>query len=216
MHVLLLHLDGKLPNLALMRLHAYHRALGDTVELRKCCDADGYADATMVEPWLGDPAWGRVYASLIFERTKPVAERVRWLYPEAELGGTGWDFDGGVPIRKTDLPEIVTTYDPDYTGYPDFEYSIGFTQRGCRLKCDHCVVPWKEGRVRPSAPLENILNSGRSRTKAILLDNDFFGNPLWRDVIAYAREHDVALAVVQGIAASSATLGTVASDRTPS
>ena len=34
-HVLLWHLDGRLPNLALMRIAAHHRALGDTVELRR-------------------------------------------------------------------------------------------------------------------------------------------------------------------------------------
>lgn len=35
MNVLLLHLDGRMQNLALMRISAHHKALGDTVELRR-------------------------------------------------------------------------------------------------------------------------------------------------------------------------------------
>lgn len=40
MRVLLWHLDGKLPNLALMRLAAHHRERGDTVELRRVSNGE--------------------------------------------------------------------------------------------------------------------------------------------------------------------------------
>jgi hypothetical protein len=89
MKVLLWHLDGKLPNLALMRLAAHHRALGDQVELRQA------ETASDLQPRLGDPAWGRVYGSLIFEWTRPLAREAERLYPSIQLGGTGWDFEGG-------------------------------------------------------------------------------------------------------------------------
>jgi hypothetical protein len=39
MRVLLLQLDGKLPNIALMRVAAHHRAQGDDVELRRAGNA---------------------------------------------------------------------------------------------------------------------------------------------------------------------------------
>jgi hypothetical protein len=32
----------------------------------------------------------RVYASLTFERTRPIAEHLRTVYPDAVIGGTGW------------------------------------------------------------------------------------------------------------------------------
>jgi hypothetical protein len=63
-HVLLLHLDGKLPNLALMRIAHHHRAHGDNVVLRRA------GNASALEPRFDDGAWDRVYASAIFERTR--------------------------------------------------------------------------------------------------------------------------------------------------
>ena len=85
MKVLLFQLDGKLPNLALMRLAAHHRARGDDVELRKV------GNPTALERGLWDDDPDHVYASLIFERTRPLAERLQTVYPGVVLGGTGWD-----------------------------------------------------------------------------------------------------------------------------
>ncbi len=84
MNVLLLHLDGKLPNLALMRLAAHHRALGDAVTLRRA------PTTAAVEPELGD-TFDRVYASAIFERTRPIAERLLEVRRDAIVGATGFD-----------------------------------------------------------------------------------------------------------------------------
>lgn len=52
--VLLLQLDGKLPNMALMRLAHHHRAKGDHVALRHA------GNASALEPRMGDPQWDRV------------------------------------------------------------------------------------------------------------------------------------------------------------
>lgn len=191
--VLLLHLDGKLPNLALMRIAAHHRALGDRVELRH---AETPAD---LQPRLGDPAWDRVYGSLIFEWTRPLAIEAQRLYPGIELGGTGWDFEGGVQIRRTDLRADVAARSPDYSVYPRFENSIGFAQRGCRFQCSFCVVPRKEGKVVSVSGLEAIWRGGDHPKQVILLDNDFFGNPNWRAVIADAQRIGIEIAVIQGI-----------------
>jgi hypothetical protein len=192
-HVLLLHLDGKMPNLALMRLAAYHRALGDRVDLRQV------ASAADLQPRLGDPTWGHVYGSLIFERTRPLAVAAQAAYPKLELGGTGWDFEGGVQIRNTKLPAGAEELTPDYSVYPWFEHSIGFAQRGCRFSCSFCVVPRKEGKVRSVGSLETIWRGPPHPARLVLLDNDFFGNPQWRDVIAHAQRLDIAIAVIQGI-----------------
>lgn len=78
MNVLLLQLDGVIPNLALMRIAAHHRMLGDEVTLRH--------DYT---PRLGD-AFDKVYGSLIFKSAKPYAQAALRQYPKAILGGTGW------------------------------------------------------------------------------------------------------------------------------
>jgi hypothetical protein len=201
-NVLLLHLDGGedwgYPNLALMQIYAHHVAIGDRVELRNLVSAP--AD---LHPRLGDPTWDRVYGSLIFERSRPLAEEARRLYPDIELGGTGWDFQWGIQVRRTDLPPEVAALAPHYGGYPTYKPSIGFTHRGCRLQCEHCVVPRKEGKVVSTSSLREIWRGDRFGRKqegrCVLLDNDFFGNPQWPDVIAEAIELRIAIAVIQGI-----------------
>ena len=59
--ILLVQLDGKMPNLALMRLSAHHKALGDSVTLRRAMNASA------VERQLYDEGFDRVYGSLIFD-----------------------------------------------------------------------------------------------------------------------------------------------------
>ena len=82
---LLLQLDGKLPNLALMRLSAHLKQRGELVEFRRI------SSALMLERGLFDEQRNGVYASLIFERTRSIAERLRTVYPDALRGGTGWN-----------------------------------------------------------------------------------------------------------------------------
>jgi hypothetical protein len=107
--VLLWQLDGRLPHLALMRIAAHHRALGDTVALRR-----------------GTPSrllWDRpthVYGSLLFTRSRPLGEQLRARYPDAILGGTGWEVT--VTLAQAGIPE---TGPVDYTLYPDYPHSMG-------------------------------------------------------------------------------------------
>jgi len=170
--VLLLHLDGKVPNIALMRLAAHHRDLGHHVELRRC------DNPRTIAPRLGDPEWERVYGSMIFERTRPThGDIVLQHYPHAILGGTGWDVASALEAHG------VTTNRQDYTDYPAWRQSIGFTQRGCRLRCSFCVVPRKEGAVREVQTIAEIWRGEPWPREVILLDNDFFGQPRWSDRI---------------------------------
>lgn len=205
MRVLLLHLDGKLPNIALMRLAAHHRERGDDVELRR---ADNPAS---IHPRLGDPVWDRVYGSLIFERTKPHAELVKIVYPHAVLGGTGWDLENNVRARTTTLESLgVTTKRQDYSDYPLWRQSIGFSQRGCRLKCGHCDVPKKEGAVVEEQTIADIWRGDPWPREVLLLDNDFFGQPRWADRIDELRAGGFKVSFNQGINARMLTDETAA------
>jgi hypothetical protein len=168
--VLLLQLDGKLPNVALMRVAAHHRALGNEVELRQA----GNEGALGMDLWDAPP--DLVYASLIFERTRPLAERLLVLRPDAMVGGTGWDVSSSLEAVG------ITTTLQDYSVYPNYTASIGFTQRGCRLRCGFCVVPKKEG-----------------ANKGELLDNDFFGQPGWRERVAEIVDGGFRVSFTQGI-----------------
>lgn len=200
-HVLLLHLDGKLPNLALMRLAAHHRVLGDAVTLRRA------PTMAAVEPELGDN-FDMVYASAIFERTRPVAERLLEVRPDAIVGGTGWD------VSRTLEDVGVTTKEQDYSVYPRFEPSIGFSQRGCRLKCAFCVVPRKEGAAREEQSIHDLWRGDPHPRNILLLDNDFFGVPAWRDRVEELRAGRFRVCFSQGINArmiSDEAAGAIAS-----
>jgi hypothetical protein len=174
--VLLLQLDGKLPNLAVMRIAAHHRVLGDQVAFRRVSNLRSLPDPRQTESSDLHESFDRVYASLIFERTRPLALRVTDLYPGAIVGGTGWD------RGRTSLANAgIATRELDYSLYPDWPHSIGFTQRGCRMSCEFCLVPGMEGRARPEASIGDIWRGDPHPRHLMLLDNDFGGAAGWRD-----------------------------------
>ena len=117
----LIAVDSKYPNLALMKLSAYHKAKGDLVEWYT--PFQHYDVVYMAKVFTFTPDYYQVIAN---------ADKV-------EKGGTGYD------IRKT-LPLEIDRLQPDYSIYniaPDLAY--GFLTRGCPNKCKWCVVPQKEG-----------------------------------------------------------------------
>lgn len=182
MNVRLTQLDGKLPNLALMRLSAFHKARGDSV-------------AFFRTPYrqLGEPEYGAVYGSAIFSFTRDRVERMRREFPDALIGGTGGD-------RALNVEAVVGDFvGLDYEPWPDFRASIGFTQRGCRLACKFCVVPEKEGKPWSAATVADIWRGPGHPKHLHLLDNDFFGEPKWPKRIAEIRDGDFRVCFNQGI-----------------
>ena len=111
------------PNLALMKLSAWHKAHGDSVEW-----------------WNPLVTYDRVYSSKVFTFT-PECD---YLPPDTIKGGTGY----GIGLFDELAPEIDSMF-PDYSIYPDCDYAIGFLTRGCIRHCPWCVVPRKEGNIRP-------------------------------------------------------------------
>ena len=182
MKVRLTQLDGKLPNLALMKLAHYHQSAGDDVYLERT-----------PTPSLFEPEYDMVYASTIFEWTRPVVERLKAAYPDALVGGTG---SGSFQTVEEVIGGEYEHY--DYSIYPDYRWSLGFSQRGCRLKCGWCVVPRKEGKPRSVNTIHDIWRPGTPRA-VLLLDNDFFGQSEWRDRIAEIRDGGFRVSFNQGI-----------------
>ena len=185
MRVRLTHIDGKLPNLALMKLAHWHRARGDSVSLERT-----------PTPSMFEPVYDRVYGSAIFKWSAPVVQRFKQSFPGAIVGGTG--VDGWETVETLIGQPDYEQY--DYTIYPDYPWSLGFTQRGCRLKCGFCVVPQKEGKPRATNTIYSIWREGTPRA-VVLLDNDFFGQPRddWEARIAEIRAGAFRVNFSQGI-----------------
>lgn len=172
-NIRLTQIDGKLPNLALMKLSHWHKAQGDNVYFTRRVSRD-----------LFEPEYDVVYGSTIFSFSQAHTERFIQNFPGAIIGGTGtWAkalIDTGISndIGRTVESEIIGgEYEHyDYSIYPEYLWSIGFTARGCRLRCGFCVVPQKEGKPRSVNSIYDIWRDGTDKN-VCLLDNDFFGQP---------------------------------------
>jgi len=168
MNIRLTQLDGKLPNLALMKFSHWHKAKGDNVFFEKS-----------ISKGMFEPNYDVVYGSAIFSSTEKKITQFKHNFPSAIIGGTG----SGNMNTKVEHLMGCGDYDYenyDYSIYPDFKHSIGFTQRGCRLRCSFCVVPAKEGQNIVVNTINDIWRKGTEK-KIHLLDNDFFGQEQWKE-----------------------------------
>lgn len=136
MNIGLIDVDGhRFPNLALMRLSAYHKARGDAVEW-----------------WWSDLMhYDVVYMSKIFSDayTKDAPSPIN--ADKVIKGGTGYAIqtvNGSEVFRKDlhiDLPAEVERCFPDYSIYPQYDFAVSMTSRGCPRGCRFCHVGEKEG-----------------------------------------------------------------------
>lgn len=137
------------PNLALMKLSAAYKAQGHSV---------GW--------WAKDVIYDKILASSAFTFT------VKKDLPDgAIVGGVGFK-------SQLNLPDSIEHICPDYELYPT-NYSMGFLTRGCPRKCEWCVVPNKEGDIRPHAEFTEFVR----HDTAVFLDNNVLAHDFGIDQI---------------------------------
>lgn len=150
MNIGLVDVDGhNFPNFALMKLSAWHKAQGDSVE--------------WYDPLFGE--YEKIYASKVFTFTPDYID-YNPKHTEPIRGGTGYKNYGN-------LPDEADAMLPDYSIYPQYDFAIGFLSRGCIRNCPWCVVPKKEGTLRQYDDIERI---SQGRKHVVLMDNNFLAN----------------------------------------
>lgn len=162
MRVGLIDVDGhNFPNLPLMKISAYHKSRGDSVE--------------WYEP-LFSGHMDKVYMSKVFTFTPDYPYCIN--ANEVIKGGTGYSYpDGG-----EELPEEIEHIYQDYQLYKDTfpDTAYGFLTRGCPRGCDFCIVGKKEGRcARKVADLSEFWNGQKN---IVLLDANMFACKEWKDL----------------------------------
>lgn len=153
MDIGIIDIDGKYPNLALMKISTYHKSVGDNVEFARLKHYD------------------KLYISKLFKFSE-INYNTLTTANEIIIGGSGYDLN----VR---LPEHIECMDPDYSLYPNCNFSLQFYSRGCIRKCPFCIVHNKEGKIQSVKKLD--LNPKGEWIE--VLDNNFFANPNWREAI---------------------------------
>lgn len=197
MRIGLIQVDGKLPNLALMKISSFYKELGAQVEFA-----------------VPDKRYDAVYASCLFTWNRKEALKLTEQYDNLEIGGTGFDIDKNLP------PEIERCR-PDYDLYTAdmirekisrgiktkattvkkaieiANMGIGFSSRGCFRSCGFCVVSRKEGALRQENSISEIINPRSNRIT--LYDNNLTGDPECIPKLLEIRDRGLVVDISQGI-----------------
>ena len=166
--------DGgnRFPNLALMKISAWHKGIGDTVE--------------WYEPMFSGH-FDKVYMSKVFSFTPDYEFPID--ADEIERGGTGYCISliNGKEVfdqsKNKNLPYEIEHIYPDYSIYPELtkDTAFGFLTRGCPRGCDFCIVEKKEGRC--SVKVADLSEFWRGQKKIVLCDPNILACKDWKDLL---------------------------------
>jgi hypothetical protein len=205
MHVLLVEPEyyTQYPPLGLLKISAYHKGLGDSVELvrgrRHPSRKPDIIYVTSLYTW----AW------------KPVWDAVRFykaMFPDVEvwLGGLYASLlpdhaaQSGADVIFQGLFKEAEDLLPDYSLVPNWDGSIIFASRGCNNNCIFCAVPKLEGKLNSEKrSIKHLIWPGH--TSVIFWDNNFLQNRYWRNILDEVEELGLKVDFNQGLDASLIT-----------
>ena len=196
MKIGLIDVDGhNFPNLPLMKLSAWHKQQGDTVE--------------WYEPLIHgfpNPPFDKVYMSKVFSFTPEYPYYIN--ADEVVKGGSGYCInlvDGKEEFDKSrhfDLPKEIEHIYPDYSIYYDKipevrDTAYGFLTRGCQCDCDFCHVAQKEGKC--SIKVANLSEFWREQKNIVLLDPNITACRDWKELFQQLIESKAWVDFSQGL-----------------
>ena len=189
MKIGLIDVDGHhFPNLALMRISAYHKAQGDSVEW-----------------WFGfEERYDIVYMSKIFSNDYSPDIPEPFNADKVIKGGTGYCINLGADgkehfdeSKNTKLPEEFEKMFPDYSIYTQFPFAVSMTSRGCPRGCGFCHVAAKEGRC--AVKVANVSDFWNGQKEIKVLDPNITACREKRDLFRQYRETGAAIDFTQGL-----------------
>lgn len=191
MRVGLIDVDGhNFPSLPLMKLSAWHKQQGDTVE--------------WYEPLMHgfpNPPFDKVYMSKVFSFTQDYQYFVN--ANEVIKGGSGYCIslvDGKEVFDKSkdiELPYEVEHIYPDYSIYGITDTAYGFLTRGCPRGCDFCHVKVKEGLCsRKVADLSEFWNGQKN---IVLCDPNILACKDWKTLLQQLVDSKAWIDINQGL-----------------
>ena len=165
---------GTFPNLALMKISAYHKNKGDFVE--------------WYQPLFGGE-YDKVYVSKVFTWSKEYPYHIN--SKEVIYGGCGYDLEN----KLSD--DIEHTF-PDYSLYDYVKNTAyGFLTRGCPRGCNFCNVGDHQGKIaRKVADLKEFWN-GQKIIK--LMDPNILACKDWKELFQQLIDSGAEIDFTQGL-----------------
>lgn len=185
----LIDVDGRnFPNLALMKVSAWHKAQGD--------------DVVWYDPLFSGHC-DKVYMSKVFSFSPDFPHPI-----DADVvvkGGSGYciTIEDGKEVydasRGETLPDDVEHICPDYSLYPRLtkDTAYGFLTRGCPRGCGFCIVAHKEG--RQSRKVADLSEFWSGQKNIVLLDPNILACAEWKDLLQQLIDSGATVDINQGL-----------------
>ena len=185
MRILLIDVDSKIPNLALMKLSTYYKNLNYSIDFIKL-GLSGYPNKKK-QVIVDAKEYDRVHCSNVFinNRDKFIIEGC----DDINIGGIG----SINPHLK--LPLEIEYLDCDYSLYPDNDKSYGFITRGCIRNCWFCFVPKTEGKLYKYMDVDKIIK----HKKVSFMDNNILAYDKHLEILQYLIDNKIRCEFNQGL-----------------
>lgn len=161
------------PNLALMKIAAYHRKKGNKVEMLNSFQQ-----------------YDKVYISKVFDDVYSKFSEPFILSDEIVRGGTGYGLNNKLPGEIEHIKPAYDLYNIKNTAY-------GFLTRGCPRACPFCIVAEKEG--RKSEKVADLNEFWTDEKNIVLLDPNILACKDCENLLLQLAESKAVVDFTQGL-----------------